>query len=80
MVYVLPVGGQGADAALSALMRRKGELRHLVAQRLTLTFAPELRFMLDTTFDRLDDTRRMFSDERVRRDVDGTDGDDEGDG
>jgi len=36
---------------------------------MTLKFAPELRFMLDETFDKLDDTRRMFSEERVRRDV-----------
>lgn len=69
MVYVLPLGGRDADAALVALQRNKGELRRLAAKAMTLKFAPELRFMLDETFDKLDDTRRMFSEERVRRDV-----------
>ncbi|MCT8330875.1 30S ribosome-binding factor RbfA [Albidovulum sediminis] len=69
MVYVLPLGGRDADAALVALQRNKSELRRLTAKAMTLKFAPELRFMLDETFDKLDDTRRMFSEERVRRDV-----------
>ena len=73
--YVLPLGGGHADEALAALRRNKGELRHLVAKGLTLKFAPELRFQLDETFDRLDDTRRLFADERVRRDIDHDDDD-----
>jgi ribosome-binding factor A len=73
--YVLPLGGREAEAALEALRRNKGELRHLVAKGLTLKFAPELRFQLDETFDRLDDTRRMFADERVRRDIESSDDD-----
>ncbi len=67
--YVLPLGGLHADEALAALRRNKGELRHLVSRDLTLKFSPELRFVLDETFDRLDDTRRMFADERVQRDI-----------
>ncbi|MEL7014293.1 MAG: ribosome-binding factor A, partial [Pseudomonadota bacterium] len=31
---------------------------------------PELRFKLDETFDRLDDARRIFSQDTVRRDLD----------
>ncbi len=34
--------------------------------------------MLDETFDRMDDTRRIFADERVRRDVEGDEDWDEG--
>lgn len=77
--YVLPLGGGHADEALAALRRNKGELRHLVAKGMALKFAPELRFAIDETFDRLDDTRRLFSDERVRRDVDQDDEDDRAD-
>lgn len=77
MVYVLPLGGKDADGALIALQRNKGEIRHLLAKAMTLKFAPELRFMLDETFDKLDDTRRMFSDERVRRDIAARDGNDD---
>lgn len=75
--YVLPLGGHGADEALEALQRNARELRHLVARGLTLKYAPSLRFVLDETFDRMDDTRRMLSDERVRRDVEGSAEDDE---
>lgn len=78
--FVLPLGGQGADEALAALRRNAGELRHLVAKAMTLKYAPQLRFVLDETFDRMDDTRRLLSEDRVRRDVDGDlDGDDQDD-
>ncbi len=73
-VYVLPLGGQGAEEALAALRRNTRELRHHVAKDMTLKYAPDLRFVLDETFDRMDDTRRLFADDRVRRDVEaGTD-------
>ena len=37
---------------------------------MTLKFAPELRFEIDDTFDRMDETRRLFSDDHVRQDLD----------
>lgn len=75
--YILPLGGQEADVALSALRRNRHELRRMVAKAMVLKFAPELRFQLDETFDRLDETRRLFADERVRRDIERGDGDDD---
>lgn len=77
--YVLPLGGKDAEAALKALARSQGELRHHVAQALTLKFAPELRFRLDETFDRMDATRRLLADERVQRDIARRDEDKNGD-
>lgn len=77
--YVLPLGGNDAEDALAALRRNTGELRHLVAKGMALKYAPQLRFVLDETFDRMDDTRRLFEDERVRRDVEDADDDDLGD-
>lgn len=74
--YVLPLGGAGAEEALAALRRNQGELRHHVAKAMSLKYAPQLRFVLDETFDRMDDTRRMFADERVRRDVEAGDEED----
>ena len=76
--FVLPLGGGDRDGALLALRRNKGELRHLVGKSLTLKFTPDLRFRIDETFDQLDDTRRMFADERVQRDIAARD-EDEGD-
>ncbi|OWU80828.1 30S ribosome-binding factor RbfA [Phaeobacter sp. 22II1-1F12B] len=69
-VYVLPLGGRGQDEVVGLLARNKAELRRVVAKKLALKFAPELRFQLDETFDRLDDTRRIFAQDSVRRDLD----------
>jgi len=56
--YVLPLGGEGRDAAIAALSRNKSELRRAVAKAMTLKYAPDLRFQPDETFDRLDDFLR----------------------
>ena len=68
--YVLPLGGQGQENVLKLLARNKGELRRAVSKKLALKFAPDLRFQLDDTFDRMDDTRRMLDQDAVRRDID----------
>jgi ribosome-binding factor A len=69
--HVMPLGGQNPAAAIAALARNRHELRRAVAARLTLKFAPDLRFLPDPTFDRLDDARRLFADARVQRDLHG---------
>lgn len=69
--YVLPLGGQNREEALDALRRNRSEIRRVLSKGLQLKFAPEIRFAIDETYDRLDDTRRMFADENVRRDLDG---------
>ncbi|WP_132464040.1 30S ribosome-binding factor RbfA [Rhodovulum marinum] len=67
--FVLPLGGRDAEAALAALRRNRGELRRAVSKKIDLKFSPELRFALDETFDRMDETRRLLSQENVRRDL-----------
>ena len=67
--FVLPLGGRDAERVLAALDRAKGELRRQVTRAVRLKFSPELRFKLDETFDRIDDTRRMLGEDRVRRDL-----------
>ncbi|MBP1806643.1 30S ribosome-binding factor RbfA [Rubellimicrobium aerolatum] len=68
--YVLPLGGANRDGILAALRRSKPEIRHQIGRGLTLRHVPDLRFEIDETFDRIEATRRMFADERVRRDID----------
>lgn len=67
--YVLPLGGQERDAALEALNRNRGALRHAVNKGLTLRFSPELRFVIDDTFDRMDETDRLLNQSNVARDL-----------
>ena len=69
--YVLPLGGRDAELAVKALARNKSDLRRMVVKGLDLKYAPDLRFVLDETFDRMDETRRLLSEGTVRRDVDG---------
>lgn len=78
-VYVMPLmGSVPVQDAIAALARNKAELRHRVSRELTLKYAPDLRFRADETFDRLDETRRLFSDPAVQRDIsaDAPDGED----
>lgn len=67
--YVLPLGGDGRDEALDALRRNRHELRRAVSKELTLKFSPELRFRIDETFDRMDETRRLLNEDKVRQDI-----------
>ncbi|WGH79806.1 30S ribosome-binding factor RbfA [Jannaschia ovalis] len=69
--WVLPLGGKGREKAIAALKRNKGELRRAFSKEMTLKYTPDLRFRIDETFDRMDETRRLFSEETVRRDVEG---------
>src|SRR3954451_22830136 len=42
--YVMPLGGQDECDVLAALERSRKTLRHEVARRINLKFAPDLRF------------------------------------
>ncbi|RMH48410.1 MAG: 30S ribosome-binding factor RbfA [Alphaproteobacteria bacterium] len=72
-VYVLPLGGAGVAEVLAALDRHRPALRRAVAASVRLKYAPELRFLPDELFDRMDAVRRLMEDEAVRRDLDGAD-------
>lgn len=69
-VYVLPLGGEHREEAIKTLAKHKGELRHHIGKATKLKFTPDLRFVIDETFDQMDETRRLFADERVRHDLD----------
>jgi ribosome-binding factor A len=75
-VLVMPLGGKGAGATVEALERHKKELRALVARRINLKFAPELRFALDMSFDdqaRMDALLKSPAVARDLKDVGGED-------
>jgi ribosome-binding factor A len=76
-VYVMPLGGAGRTEAIQALKRNRGELRRALMRDMTLKYAPDLRFVIDETFDRMDETRALFDRAEVRRDIEGGDPGDE---
>ncbi len=51
-VSVMPLGGEDSAATIEALNRHKKELRALVAHKINLRFAPELRFSFDSALRR----------------------------
>ncbi|WOI55445.1 30S ribosome-binding factor RbfA [Palleronia sp. LCG004] len=78
-VYCLPLGGGNRPEAIAALKRNKHELRRALGKEMTLKYTPDLRFVIDETFDRMDETRELFARDEVRRDIedDAPDGDGE---
>ena len=69
-VTVMPLGGEGAGTTLEALNRHKKQLRALVAQRINLKFAPDLRFLLDSSFDAQARIDALLRSPEVARDLD----------
>lgn len=68
-VFFLPLGGREEEAAEAALNANAGALRHLLARAIELKYSPELHFVIDRSFDRMDETNRLLGDDRVRRDL-----------
>jgi ribosome-binding factor A len=69
-VHVMPLmGSVPVEDAIAALARNKYELRRRISSELTLKYAPDLRFRPDAVFDRLEESRRMFADPVVQRDI-----------
>ena len=68
-VLVMPLGGEGAAAAIEALDRHRKELRAIVARRVNLKFAPDLRFALDTSFEAQARMDALLRSPAVARDI-----------
>jgi len=72
-VYVSSLGRKNDDALLSALNRAKKTLRHLVADKVNLRYAPELRFRVDETLDEAMRIEALLHSDKVRQDLEKTD-------
>lgn len=68
-VYVLPLGGANADNVIEALNRNKSWLRRAVNRSVRLKYSPDLKFVCDQTFDQMDETQRLLSQDSVRQDL-----------
>jgi ribosome-binding factor A len=49
-ISVMPLGGKNVDKIIAALERHKKVLRTLIAHRVNLKYAPDLRFVVDESF------------------------------
>ncbi|MEL6196851.1 MAG: 30S ribosome-binding factor RbfA [Pseudomonadota bacterium] len=70
-VFVMPLGGADTEETIAALTTARGRLRQLVGKAMTTKNTPDLRFVLDESFDRMDETRTMLAQDSVKRDLEG---------
>jgi len=68
-VAVMPLGGKNAKATVLALNTHKKALRLLVAQRVNLKYAPDLRFTLDDSFSAQAKIDALLKSPQVARDL-----------
>jgi ribosome-binding factor A len=70
-VFVLPLGGEGAEDAVKHLAQHKRFLRGELARRVSLKFMPEIRFKIDTSFASSKRIDELLASPKVARDLDG---------
>ncbi|MFK5997272.1 MAG: 30S ribosome-binding factor RbfA [Rhodobacterales bacterium] len=69
-VYVYPLGGANAENVVAALNKSSGEVRRSLNKNISLKYSPKIKFLLDTTFDQMEETRRLLNQKNVARDLD----------
>jgi ribosome-binding factor A len=72
-IYVMPLGGRDGKAVVAALERNKRYLRGVIARKVNLKFAPDIRFRLDERFDEAERIEKLLRSPAVQRDLGGGD-------
>jgi ribosome-binding factor A len=70
-IYVMPLGGRDGAAVVAALERNKRYLRGVIARKVNLKFAPDIRFRIDERFDEAERIEKLLRSPAVKRDLDG---------
>ena len=68
--YVMPLGGRDAGPVIEALDRHRKYLRSEIAHRISMKFAPDLRFKIDTSFEYRAKIDALLDTPKVRQDLD----------
>ena len=77
-VFVMPLGGTDGPRVVAALTRAGAFVRGRVAAEVQLRHVPELRFVLDESFDAAAQIDTLLDDPRVARDLEDAETGDEG--
>ena len=67
--YIMPLGGERAHEIVDALNRHQRFIRGRIAPEVNLKFAPEIRFLVDETFDQFGRIDALLKSDRVQRDL-----------
>jgi len=73
-LFVMPLGGKDSQAVIKALDKHRAFLRGEIARKVNLKFAPDVRFKIDDSFDNSAKIDALLNSDKVRRDLDATDG------
>ncbi len=75
--YIMPLGGKNAEEVLKALNRASGFFRTEMAPKLDLRYTPKVSFRLDKSFDEAEHITKILNQDRVRKDIEREEEDDE---
>jgi ribosome-binding factor A len=78
--FIMPLGGAHTPEVVAALNRAAKFLRGKLGRSVDLKFTPDLKFVVDESFDAAERMNRLFDDPKVRRDLAHEDEDEPGDG
>lgn len=67
--YIMPLGGERASEIVDALNRHQRFIRGRIAPELNLKFSPDIRFLVDETFDEFGRIDALLKSDRVQRDL-----------
>lgn len=75
--YIMPLGGSGAKEVVEALNKHARFVGGRLAPQLDLKYAPQIRFFVDDTFEEASRIDTILRSDRVRRDLEDNDGDEQ---
>jgi len=67
--YIMPLGGQHAAEIVAALNRHTKFVRGRVAPKVNMKFAPEIRFLVDDTFEEASRIDALLRSSKVQQDL-----------
>ena len=68
-VFVLPLGGKNAQTVVKSLAKQKSTIRKILGNYLKLKFVPDIRFIMDESFDQMDQTTKLLQNLNVQRNL-----------
>ena len=65
-VFVLPLGGYNEKEVIENLTNFKGYIKKKLSKKINLKFMPEIKFISDDTYDKIQRTNQIF--DKIKRD------------
>lgn len=75
--YVMPLGGKNADKVVEALNRASGYFRTEIGHDLDLHYTPKISFRIDHSFENAAHIESLLRQDRVQKDVQADEADDD---